>query len=386
MFLGIYLATKELWRSKGKFFLFSLVIALITFLVLFVTALGEGLAASNKEYIEGLDAELLVFRKNSDLNIQASSVNQSDLKAAKRVEGVQGAGLIGLSRVSIQRGEGKKPVDVSMVGVEPGQPGEPAVIRGQGLSRKRAKEAVIDINVARLTGLSVGDTFFIRSVQGSEEEFYELAVVGVTSSQKVSFNPSIFVPILYWERIKPQARAGADEAELVSNVVAVKLSDPVSWPQMIAKIESQVAHVEIADIETAYKATPGYQAQQSTLGTQRSFLLLIGVLVIGGFFQIQTLQKVGQLGMLKAIGSSNTTVAAAVLVQIIVVTVVGALIGGGASLGLSLFFPPTIPIVFELRVVLSVLLYLMIIGPLGGLVSVRYALRVEPLTALGLSG
>ena len=386
MFLGIYLATKELWRSKGKFFLFSLVIALITFLVLFVTALGEGLAASNKEYIEGLDAELLVFRKNSDLNIQASSVNQSDLKAAKRVEGVQGAGLIGLSRVSIQRGEGKKPVDVSMVGVEPGQPGEPAVIRGQGLSRKRAKEAVIDINVARLTGLSVGDTFFIRSVQGSEEEFYELAVVGVTSSQKVSFNPSIFVPILYWERIKPQARAGADEAELVSNVVAVKLSDPVSWPQMIAKIESQVANVEIADIETAYKATPGYQAQQSTLGTQRSFLLLIGVLVIGGFFQIQTLQKVGQLGMLKAIGSSNTTVAAAVLVQIIVVTVVGALIGGGASLGLSLFFPPTIPIVFELRVVLSVLLYLMIIGPLGGLVSVRYALRVEPLTALGLSG
>jgi putative ABC transport system permease protein len=29
---------------------------------------------------------------------------------------------------------------------------------------------------------------------------------------------------------------------------------------------------------------------------------------------------------------------------------------------------------------------LMLIGPIGGLVSVRYALRVEPLTALGLAG
>jgi len=28
---------------------------------------------------------------------------------------------------------------------------------------------------------------------------------------------------------------------------------------------------------------------------------------------------------------------------------------------------------------------ILLIGPLGGLVSMRYALRVEPLTALGLS-
>ncbi len=68
MLLGIYLALRELWRGKGKFLLFSLVIGLITLLILFVSALGEGLANSNKEYIEKLNAELLVFRENSDLN------------------------------------------------------------------------------------------------------------------------------------------------------------------------------------------------------------------------------------------------------------------------------------------------------------------------------
>ena len=90
--------------------------------------------------------------------------------------------------------------------------------------------------------------------------------------------------------------------------------------------------------------------------------------------------------MLKAIGAASLAVAIAALVQIVVVTLVGALIGGMASLGLSLVLPPTVPIVFEPGVVFSTIMCLLIIGPLGGLVSIRYALRVEPLTALGLSG
>lgn len=53
-------------------------------------------------------------------------------------------------------------------------------------------------------------------------------------------------------------------------------------------------------------AIPGYAAQQSTLTTQQFFTFFIGVLVVGGFFQIQTLQKVA--GMLKAIGLSSWTV------------------------------------------------------------------------------
>lgn len=388
MLLGIYLALRELWRGKGKFLLFSLVIGLITLLILFVSALGEGLANSNKEYIEKLNAELLVFRENSDLNIQASSVDKADLRAVKRVEGVADAGLIGLSRVSIVPavpGGNAKAVDVALVGVEHGRPGEPPVLRGSSLLRKRADEAIIDSNVARQSGLDVGDEFTVRSVQAATEEFYTLKVVGVTDSRRITFNPSIFVPLLTWEKVKPQATSGADEAELVSNVIAVKLHDPATWQQTMQNIKSSVDKVDVADLVTAYEATPGFQAQQSTLNTQRNFLLLIGVLVIGGFFQIQTLQKVPQIGMLKAIGASNLAVAVAALVQIVAVTVIGALIGGMASLGLSLVLPPTVPIVFEPAVVFSTIVYLLIIGPLGGLVSIRYALRVEPLTALGLA-
>jgi putative ABC transport system permease protein len=136
---------------------------------------------------------------------------------------------------------------------------------------------------------------------------------------------------------------------------------------------------------TAYENTPGYSAQQSTLNTQRFFSLLIGVLVIGGFFQIQTLQKVPQIGMLKAIGAPNATVALAALAQIVMVTIIGVAVGTAFTLLLSLTFPATVPIIFSPTAVALGVGSLLLIGPVGGLVSIRYALRVEPLTALGLT-
>ena len=49
MSTAFHLAFKELWRNKGRFVLFSLVVALITLLVLFVAALGEGLRGPDKD-------------------------------------------------------------------------------------------------------------------------------------------------------------------------------------------------------------------------------------------------------------------------------------------------------------------------------------------------
>ena len=130
---------------------------------------------------------------------------------------------------------------------------------------------------------------------------------------------------------------------------------------------------------------PGYSAQQSTLNTQGGFTLFIGILVIGGFFQIQILQKVSQIGVLKAIGTSTRVVAWAAIIQIVVITAVGVAIGGLLTFLFSLFFPPTVPIVFNGTTSAIALVALLLIGPAGGLVSIRYAVRIEPLKALGLN-
>jgi putative ABC transport system permease protein len=108
------------------------------------------------------------------------------------------------------------------------------------------------------------------------------------------------------------------------------------------------------------------------------------VLVIGGFFQIQTLQKVPQIGMLKAIGTPNRVVAASAVFQIILVTLFGVLIGSVVAFGMVLGIPPSVPILFSGTSIAIAILALLLIGPFGGMVSVRLALKVEPLTALGM--
>ncbi|MGE5261838.1 MAG: ABC transporter permease [Acidobacteriota bacterium] len=382
--MAIYLSIKEMWRNRGRFLLFSLVIALITVLVLFIAALADGLGNGNKEYIEKLNGDLIVYKANVDLSIGASRLSRTQLADIKRVPGVRDAGQVSMTSVVLLLSEGMK-LNVAMIGVEPGKPGEPPVLQGRGLEEKRGKEAVIDRNTALRTGYKVGDNLMVKSIQGTKEELYTLRVAGITDGRQYSLQPTIIVPHLTFDQVKPGPVTAPNEADLISNLIVVQLRDSSRWKEMASELQSQVSDIQAVDRVTAYENTPGYSAQQSTLNTQRFFTLLISVLVIGGFFQIQMLQKVPQIGMLKAIGAPNPTIALAVLVQIILVTLIGVGIGTAVTVLMAFTFPATIPIVFSPLAIVVGIVSLMMIGPAGGFVSVRYALGVEPLTALGLT-
>jgi putative ABC transport system permease protein len=297
---------------------------------------------------------------------------------------VREVGPIGFSSVSIVADDGTELLDISLIGVEPGKPGELPVTAGNGLMRNSAYEAIIDRNVARVIALQPGDWLTISSIQGNDKEFYTLQVVGVSDSLRYSLNPSVFVPIVTWDEIRPKAVAipGADEP--ACNVVAVQLEDPTQLRAMQQLLQARVSDVEAVALRTAYESLPGYSSIRSSLSTQRTFALLIGMLVIGGFFQIQTLQKVPQIGTLKAIGTPNTVVALAAIVQIVMITLLGVVIGSVVSWGLSLMLPPNVPILFELRSGAVAVASIVLMGLIGGLVSIRQSLRVEPLIALGL--
>jgi putative ABC transport system permease protein len=382
--MAVYLALKEMWRNRGRFLLVSLVIALITALVLFTAALAEGLGSGNREYLQKLDADLLVYKEKVDLLIATSRIDRSTFNDIRRVEGVQAVGALSFSNVSIELA-GQEPLKVALIGVEPGKPGEPGVVTGKQLQNKRGREAIIDSNVALQSGLKVGDEFTIKAIQGTDEELYALKVAGISDSQKYSLQPSIIVPYDTWDKVRPKAAVADTQAELVSNIVAVKLDDPTGAKAMANSLQEQVRDIEAVDLKTAYEATPGYRAQQDTLNTQQSFVFLISVLVIGGFFQIQTLQKVAQIGMLKAIGTSNAVIAVAAAVQIVATTLLGVAIGATATVILSLAIPPVVPIIFSPAAAAVAVAALLAIGPIGGMVSIRHSLRIEPLTALGLA-
>lgn len=383
--LAIYLALKEIWHSKGRFLLISAIVALITTLVLFIAALAEGLGNGNREYIQKLNGELVVYQENVKISIPSSRIDRSTVNAIRRVDGVADVGQVFMSDGSLIFADGQDDLDISLIGVEPGHPGEPAVFEGQPLGRNRGNDVVIDGNVAIRRGVKLGDLMRLKVTQGAEEEFYDLTVVGISDGRQYSIRPSIFVPYLTWDKVRPKGENDTSSGSLISNIAVVKLVNPGNEAAMARKMMQEVGKIEAVDLVTAYEATPGYSAQQSTLDTQRYFTFFIGILVIGGFFQIQTLQKVAQIGMLKAVGASNATIGLAALTQIVTINALGVALGAFGSLLLGASFPPGIPIVFTGDAVATAVTALMLIGPLGGLVSVWALLKIEPLTALGLA-
>ncbi len=383
--MGFFLAAKEVIRNRSRFFLFSLVIALITTLVLFIAALSEGLAQANKQYLEKIDAQLILFQDKVELSATSSQIGRSKLNDIRRVEGIEKIGPIGLSSAKILLSDQEKLFDVSIIGVEPDSPGAPTVLEGRPIQTNRGDETVIDEIVASQNGIKVGQTIIIQSLQDSKEQYYQLKVVGITEPRQFLYNPSIFTPYLTWDRVRPKAMRGGSLVELTTNIVAIRVKPGVDPDLVAGNIKSQVEGVDVVDVKTAYESIPGYSVQQTTLNTQQTFTLLIGVLVIGGFFQIQTLQKIPQIGVLKAIGAPNKVIASAVVLQIVLVTTFGVFMGAFVTILLSLGLPDGIPIVFSTRSLILDIALLILIGPIGGLVAVRSAIKVEPLTALGLS-
>ncbi len=379
---SIYLALKEIWRNRGRYFLLSLVIALITLLVLFIAALGEGLANGNREYVSHLDAQLIVFRDKSGYSISASRLDSAGLRAVRRVEGVDAAGPVHTATSEIV--STPKPLKISLLAADPGLPGMPPVAEGRAFRSGESNETVMDRNVALRTGLHVGDEVRLRSAQGFQDNFYTLRIVGLTEGQSYLFQPTLFVSPSTWETVRPQSEADLKDTTSYPNIIAVKLKDPTQYSGVMQRLMQEVPKIEVADIPTTIDNIPGYAAQQATVQTQGFFTLLIGVLVIGGFFQIQVLQKVPQIGMLKAIGSSNGSIGAAAIIQILVVTAVGVMLGALLTFLFSLGFPPTVPLIFNGMSAAFSILALMLIGPMGGLVSILYAVRIEPLRALRL--
>ena len=117
MSTALHLAFFEIWRNRGRFLLFSLVIALITILVLFIAALGEGLGAGNREYIEQLDGDLIAFKDTARISIPASRLDRSKLRAIRNTDGVSEVGSVAFGSASIPRGLGLGLFDISLIGI-----------------------------------------------------------------------------------------------------------------------------------------------------------------------------------------------------------------------------------------------------------------------------
>ena len=203
---------------------------------------------------------------------------------------------------------------------------------------------------------------------------YDFTVIGEVKGGYFFFQPVVYMLLDSLREVK----YGTTTPDTpLASVVLVKGNDLVG---------KKTADFEIVSKQTAFANIEGVKGQQQTVDALRFFGFLIGAMVIGIFFYVLTLQKIQQVGTLKALGASNSFLFKQLLLQVLTVIIIGVLVSTGVSYGtyaLLIQLPQAIPISFTVGTFLITSSLFLGTGLIGLIFSLRKVSRVDPIIAIG---
>ncbi|MFD0269446.1 ABC transporter permease [Streptomyces sp. NPDC127106] len=361
----MFVAWRDLRFAKGRFALMGSVVLLITLLVGLLSGLTAGLARENISAVTGLPATHLAFAAppgDQKVSFTNSQVSEKAWRAWRDRPGVKSAQPLGIRTTNAAAGE--RTAAVSVFGVDPAGPlPPPAAGLGQGrvvLAEKAAEE---------LGGLTAGSRLRIGPL--------ELAVAAVSGTAAYSHTPVVWMDLNDWQRIGNPGTS----LDTAATVVVLDASD-ASGAGLAAG--DAVAGTRAQTIDEALGAIGSYQAENGSLQLMRGFLFAISALVIGAFFTVWTIQRAGDVAVLKALGASTPYLLRDALGQAVVMLAIGTGLGTALAAGIgALISGGDVPFVLDAATVLAPAAIMIVLGALGAALSIRRITAVDPLIALG---
>ncbi|MFF8566830.1 FtsX-like permease family protein [Streptomyces albidoflavus] len=356
----MYVAWRDLRFAKGRFALMGAVIVLITLLVGLLSGLTAGLGQQNISAVTRLPADRIAFAPpagGEELSYASSVVREEQWQALGRAEGVRSAEPVGIA--SVRAAAGDRHASVAAFGVRPGSGIGPGGVReGEiGLTEPAAEELGVDREGAEVA--VAGREFTVRAIGGDDA---------------YSHLPVVWTHLADWQHLAP----GAAEGGRTATVVAVD-ADPAALPAA-----DRAAGTRTVTTGDSLAAIGSYASENGSLQLMRGFLFAISALVIGAFFTVWTIQRAGDIAVLKALGASTRGLLTDALGQALVLLTGGTLLGTAlaAAIG-ALVSGSAVPFALAPGTVLAPAAVLIALGALGAALSVRRITSVDPLTALG---
>jgi putative ABC transport system permease protein len=358
----MFVAWRDLRFAKGRFALMGAVVVLITLLVGLLSGLTAGLAEENTSAITGLPADRLAFAAppgGQSVSFTNSQVDRRAWETWAAQPGVRSAEPIGISTLNATAGD--RSAAVSAFGVEPD-----AGIAPSGVA---PGEVVLSETAAADLGVGTGDT--VRLGGSRVEE----SVARVASDASYSHTPVVWTALDDWQALGHRGTSTDEQA----TVIALRTGEGAD-----PKAGDKAAGTESRTLDGALTAIGSYQAENGSLQLMRGFLFVISALVIGAFFTVWTIQRAGDIAVLKALGASTRYLLRDALGQAVLMLAAGTALGTAiaAAVG-SVISGGDVPFVLDPPTALWPAAVLIALGALGAGLSVRRITSVDPLTALG---
>lgn len=360
----------EIWRRKTQFSLIALIVTLISYLVIMINGLGVGLNELAGSALLNFNADAIAYSDKGGLSVIRSEIGPDTVEAASTAPGVQVSAAIGYVAANYEREDGRIK-SLALMGYDPGTIGEPHLTSGRLLEPTDAYALVADKGLLSAAGLAVGDSLTMRLRLTSAE----FVIVGEADEGSFFFQPTAYVLREIWQELKYGALPETEQP--AASIVLLK-------GRHLAGLKGD--GFEVVDKSTAFANIEGVAGQQSTVVSLRLFGYVIGGLVIGSFFYVLTMQKVPQIGVLKAIGASGFFVFRQILTQVLVIWAIGLAV----SIPLAYLTeralqtaPDGVPIAFTTGTFLITSASLLVTAVAGAALSGWQVSRIDPIIALG---
>ncbi|WP_007027708.1 ABC transporter permease, partial [Saccharomonospora iraqiensis] len=168
------------------------------------------------------------------------------------------------------------------------------------------------------------------------------------------------------------------EGDPVGTVLLLRVSDGLD----VAAADRELGTHTVA-VSESLSAIGSFAAENSSLTVMRGFLFVLSALVVGAFFTVWTVQRSGDVAVLKALGASTPYLLRDALGQAVVLLTLGTTAGTGLAAALGAVVDDTVPFVLRPGTILPPASLLILLGTAGAALAVRRVTAVDPLTALG---
>lgn len=357
MFLGI----REMLHSKTKYLLIISVLMLITWLVVILSGLANGLAEGNRLAVDQWQAEGVIVSKEANRNLNVSTIKDDTTYQKKNSE------PINQMSVSIQKAASasNKRTNVSFFGIQKNSSLLPKITAGRKIEKDNEIIASADL---KEVGYRLGDQ--IKAGTYSKK----LTIVGWTVKSTYNIVPVIYTNL---ETVRELKYGGDAAKEDTINAFIVSKKEKDTIPQ------SKKNEVEYLPIESFIQNLPGYSAQNLTLDTMIYFMLLIAAFISAIFIYVMTLQKTAMFGILKVQGVPTSFLVKSVMSQTLILALVGVSLGLILSSATIIFLPKSLPFANNIGEIALNCGLLIVVAALGGLASIGTIRKIKPLKAIG---
>ncbi len=396
----ISLAGRDIAHSWGKFVLTGLGLGLLIGVTLTMAGVYRGMVDDAHALLNNSRADLWVVQKDTQGPYAESSNLKDDvLRSVRGMPGVAQAANVAYLTMQVRAASGLE-TRVMLVGMESGQPGEPAyLLAGRQITRSHY-EAVADVK----TGFALGERIRIRR--------HDYTVVGLTQRMVSSGgDPMLFVSI----KDAQEVQFLKDNDAIVNDRVRIASNPAFNRPGVPGLLDAvQAAQTSSHSVNAVLvQLAPGWDAEETAQPIRRwkhlqvytragmeeilvakliatsakqifMFLVILAIVsaaIVAFIIYTMTLGKIREIAVLKLIGTRNLTIASMILQQALGLGLIGFLVGKVAATFWAPVFPKYVLLVTQDAV--TGLLATLLICALASTMAIRVALQVDPAEAIG---